>query len=505
MLKPGEKLDRYTVEALLGVGGMGCVYQAQDERLGRRVALKVLADDSTGDQDRAEASARLLREARAAASLDHPNAIHIYDVGEASGMPYIAMELVIGRTLRSYVGEPDVPVRQRLVWLLAVAHALAAAHDAHLVHRDVKPENVIVRSDGRVKVLDFGIARRSAVPTDPSAPTEISALGTLTAKGVPVGTPTYMAPEQIRSEPLDGRTDQFAWSVLAWELLTGRVPWKSQDALGLVAAILTQPAEGLRATVPEVPAEVEAAVLRGLSKAPADRFDSMHDIVRVLEKHVALAITPSIPPPESPKPERPAPTSGRRYSNEEIREIFQRALEQKHETGIGSAELVEAAREVGIDERAVRTAIRELDAAEPATGTPTVRNYEKQRLLRALVISGVTTVVLLSMYFRSGKGVFLLAILIMAATVALRYIRYAIPAAAPPERKRLRLGQEIEREVQEGVSALLTAAKQRMRVAGVARAPAPRVRVAPGRGEPAPDEVDEHPPEATPEARRRIR
>jgi serine/threonine protein kinase len=165
MLKPGDTFERYTIDAAIGQGGMGCVYRAHDSRLDRRVALKVISE---GAAARGDADARLLREARAAAALDHPNAVSIFDVGELDGSPYIVMELVSGRTLREAVGDASTPVATRAAWLGDVARALAAAHRRGLVHRDVKPENVMVRDDGVVKVLDFGIARR-APPSIPSA------------------------------------------------------------------------------------------------------------------------------------------------------------------------------------------------------------------------------------------------------------------------------------------------------------------------------------------------
>src|SRR3954464_7281608 len=146
MLKPGDTFERYTIEALIGQGGMGCVYRAYDPRLGRRVALKVISEGSAPAAD-----ARLVREARTAAAFDHPNAVAIFDVGELDGAPYIVMELVAGRTLREAVGDASVPVATRAGWLGDVARALAAAHRRGLVHRDIKPENVMVRDDGVVK------------------------------------------------------------------------------------------------------------------------------------------------------------------------------------------------------------------------------------------------------------------------------------------------------------------------------------------------------------------
>src|ERR1700722_13049549 len=239
MLKPVDTFERYTIEAHLGQGGMGTVYRARDARLGREVALKVLSEPRGAEP---ESDARLLREARAAAALDHPNAVSIFDVGEHEGTPYIVMELVDGQTLRGAVGDRGVPLATRVTQLADVARALAAAHRRGLVHRDIKPENVMVRGDGVVKVFDFGIARRASAgagdAVDASAPTQAPPLPALTREGVQVGTPVYMAPEQIRGDALDGRTDQFAWGVLAFELLTGRLPWRGREPFAWVASIL---------------------------------------------------------------------------------------------------------------------------------------------------------------------------------------------------------------------------------------------------------------------------
>jgi serine/threonine-protein kinase len=279
VLAPGSRLDRYVIDSLLGEGGMGAVYRALDERLGRRVALKVVrADAGRGSEGSTNATARLVREARAAAALSHPGIVAVYDVGEHDGTPYIAMELVAGRPLRSFVGDASVGVGTRTRWLLEVARALGAAHRAGLVHRDVKPDNVLVRDDGRVVVLDFGIARPVRGAIDPSAPTQSPALATLTAEGVAVGTPAYMAPEQIRGEPVDGRTDQFAWAVVAHELLTGRAPWRSAgDALALAASILTDEPAPLE--VAGLDATFADAVRRALAKDPGARFASMEELV----------------------------------------------------------------------------------------------------------------------------------------------------------------------------------------------------------------------------------
>ncbi len=372
-LGPGERVERYVIEAPLGEGGMGRVYRALDERLDRRVALKVLLG---GGDDDTEGRARMLREARAAAALDHPNVVHVYDVGEADGSPFIAMELVSGRSIRSLIGDASVPMTERVSILAGVASGLAAAHDANLVHRDVKPENVIVRADGRVKVLDFGIARRNRQAVDPSAPTSAS-LATLTAEGVKVGTPMYMAPEQIRGDAVDGRTDQFAWGVTAYELCAGRPPFVANDSMALMAAILTDEPAPLG---PEVPEGVARVILRALRKKPAERFASMHEIVDALTSS-AEGATPRAPtkrppreewprPPSAPPPAwtaaraQPAPTLSRRYSPKELEEILDRALALQPvadtTTGYRYEEIASAAREVGVDEPTLAAAMRDM-------------------------------------------------------------------------------------------------------------------------------------------------
>jgi serine/threonine-protein kinase len=249
---------------------MGEVYSAYDSILHRKVALKVLTAPagtiSGSDSPPSSGGAtRILREARAAAGITHPNAVAIYDVGEVDGLPFLAMELVLGRTLRAFVGDPTVPLGRRIRWIADVARALGAAHQLGLVHRDIKPENVMVRDDGFVKVLDFGIARRA-----------------LTAEGVIVGTPMYMAPEQVRGEMLDGRTDQFAWGVLAHELLTGKLPWEGEGMV-IISQILSRAVPPLTEKTRELPGPVDLVVRKALNKVPASRFATMEAVADELE------------------------------------------------------------------------------------------------------------------------------------------------------------------------------------------------------------------------------
>ncbi len=289
-LRPGDTFGRFTIEALLGEGGMGTVYRAVDTRLERRVALKLLRIDArVAPDDRTSGAERLLREARAAAALEHPNAIGIHEVGEIGDTPYIAMELVVGRTLRAYVGDASVPLASRVEWLTDVARALSAAHRRGLVHRDIKPDNVMVREDGKVKVLDFGIASlpragatsiRSAVGGADAPPWYMTL-----ARSTLAGTPRYMAPEQLRGEAVDGRADQFAWGVMAYELLSGSPPWRGSNvSLTVLADVLENDPAPLRSVAPRVSPALERVVHRTLAKAVEDRFASMDALVAALQQ-----------------------------------------------------------------------------------------------------------------------------------------------------------------------------------------------------------------------------
>ena len=287
------------------------MYRAYDPRLHRKVALKVMTRREDGPPGSArapnssEGAVRMLREARAAAALDHPNCVSIFDVGEIDGTAFIAMELIEGRSLRALVGAP-LPWDKRLRWLVDVARALGAAHKRGLVHRDIKPENVMVRDDGVVKVLDFGIARRPDAPVDPVGATQQMGLEALTGKGVVIGTPRYMSPEQMRGDPLDGRSDQFAWGVLAYEVLSGKSPWRRDDgSLAALADLLTREPEPM--DIFGLPDIVEQTVRRALAKTHEARFPTMEDIVRVLEPYASgSAADVNV---TSDQPTQPAPTA----------------------------------------------------------------------------------------------------------------------------------------------------------------------------------------------------
>ncbi|HEY2510800.1 MAG TPA: protein kinase, partial [Polyangiaceae bacterium] len=284
-------IDRYAIDALLGEGGMGRVYRAIDPRLGRRVALKVLLAQGGNDRARAVARARMMREARAAAAFNHPNVVAVYDVGEFEGNPFIAMELVSGTTMRDAFQDAYLPQAQKLAWLLDVARGLGAAHRAQLVHRDVKPENVMITNEGVVKILDFGIARASEpdAAVDPVAPT----FATYTARGVAVGTPQYMPPEQLNGEELDGRADQFAWGVMAWEAIAGVSPWGGKSGAQLITAVLSAPVRPLTEVLPNADPRLSNAIARALKKNREERFPSMEALIAAIEGESQRAPSPA--------------------------------------------------------------------------------------------------------------------------------------------------------------------------------------------------------------------
>ncbi len=290
-LTAGQTLDRYTIETLVGEGGMGRVYRAFDPRLRRHVALKVLRL-AAGDPENAVAD--VLREARAAAAIAHPNATAVFDAGELEGHACIVMEYVPGTSLRRLIGSTAVPLRTRLHWLVDIAGALGAAHRVGVIHRDIKPENVMIRDDGLLKVLDFGVAGRARL-VDPTPGSDAVARVT-SSGGTLVGTPEYMAPEQINGDAIDGRADQFSWGVLAYELLTGRLPWKMPgELMASIAAVLTELTQAPSRLVPAIPLPVDTAILRALARSPEDRFPSMLAVAAAL----STAFSDGPPPPSS--------------------------------------------------------------------------------------------------------------------------------------------------------------------------------------------------------------
>jgi len=270
-----RQLGRYVVLDELGAGGMGIVYRAFDPELGRHLALKLLHRERLADTERARA--RLAREARALAALSHPNVVVVHDLGTADGEVFVAMELVPGVTLRQWITDAPRDVHAIVDAFVQAGRGLAAAHAARLVHRDFKPENVLVRDDGRVQVTDFGLVRAVTEPTEPSSPDDESATE-LTRSGAMVGTVAYMGPEQLRGEPADAKTDQFGFAVALHEALCGERPFSGTTVAELRAAMRTP------ATAARLPAWLRPIVRRGLALDPADRFPTMDAFVAALAR-----------------------------------------------------------------------------------------------------------------------------------------------------------------------------------------------------------------------------
>lgn len=268
-----ERIAHYRVGEKLGEGGMGVVFSARDEVLERDVAVKLLRSDRTD----ARAKERMLREAKALAKLSHPNIVPIYGAGEVDGLVYLAMELVEGRSLKDVRDDQEVGWQQRLRIYLQAAKGLAAAHAAELVHRDFKPSNVLVGSDGRVRVLDFGLARATGTP--PLNPTETSAVSEGSATDAMAGTPAYMAPEQRIGDAADARADQYSFCVALWEALFGNNPVRDTPLIQIVdeELILKVP------TGSAVPSQIVRALERGLRRDPSQRHESMDALRAALQ------------------------------------------------------------------------------------------------------------------------------------------------------------------------------------------------------------------------------
>lgn len=285
-LSEGLTVLHYRVLAKLGEGGMGAVYKAEDTKLGRLVALKRVAPHVSGD---ATARARLLREARAASALSHPCIVTVYAIEESSGLDFIAMELVDGEPLDALVARGPVPLAQIVALGADIADALDAAHRAGVVHRDMKPGNVMVTPSGRAKVLDFGIATLAA----DGAVSPVAATAIATGDGKIIGTVPYMAPEQLRGGPLDGRADVFALGCILFEMATGRRAFDARDAVALVHDIAAVDPPKPSSLAPGLPAAFDAVVARALAKDPSQRFASAADVGAALR---ALASAPASVP-----------------------------------------------------------------------------------------------------------------------------------------------------------------------------------------------------------------
>ena len=301
-LAPGARLGPYEIVGPIGTGGMGEVYKAHDTKLDRDVALKVLPSHLAADP---EALARFEREAKAVAALSHPNILAIHDFGSQGGTSYAVTELLEGETLRARLAGGSLPLTKTLQIATEIAQGVAAAHEKRIVHRDLKPENVFVATDGRVKILDFGLARHVAplVGDAPDSPTELRR----TDPGMVRGTVGYMSPEQVRGQAADERSDIFSLGCVLFELATGRRPFQRDTVAETMTAILREDAPEVSRPDALVPAPLEQLVRHCLEKRPEERFQSARDLAFALQSLSGMgAASAQLPASTAPVPRRPS-------------------------------------------------------------------------------------------------------------------------------------------------------------------------------------------------------
>src|SRR5258706_3406230 len=278
--QPGEQLGHYAIIRLLGAGGMGAAFEAEDLESGRRVALKVLSHTL----DSPEARERFFREGRLAASINHPNSVYVFGTEEIGGTPVIAMELVPGGTLQDRVRERGpMPIREAVDCVLQICAGLEAAQRIGVLHRDIKPSNCFRDADGAVKIGDFGLSISTTLRVEPA----------LTATGAFLGTPSFCSPEQLRGDELNARADMYAVGATLFYLLTGRTPFEGKNMVQLLATVLEQRAPSPRKFRADVPQGLAKAVLRCLEKQRTERFKSYGEITRALAPYSSTAPTPA--------------------------------------------------------------------------------------------------------------------------------------------------------------------------------------------------------------------
>jgi len=278
-------MGRYTVDGEIGKGGMGVVYRARDGRLGKTVAIKVLSQTSSLSP---ESKARFRQEARAAAILNHPSIVNVFDFAEQDGMPFIVYEYVEGTRLDALIASRNLTESRVIDIGSQLASALAYAHERGILHRDIKPQNVIVTPEGRAKILDFGLAKKTRLEFVPevseSEDTKSENLSFETARGTVVGTVQYMSPEQIGGEQLDGRSDIFALGILLYEMIVGSNPFRGESFASTIGKIVAPEAPSIPSTVMRVSPDLQEIVRRSLQKRREDRFPSARMLADELER-----------------------------------------------------------------------------------------------------------------------------------------------------------------------------------------------------------------------------
>ncbi len=270
-----KQISHFKVLEEIGSGGMGVVYRARDQRLRRKVALKVLPAGALAEPMIRE---RLMREAQTTSALNHPHIVTVFDIHSAGDRDFIAMEFVEGRSLDRVIGEAGLPLDKALRYALQIADGLACAHEHGVIHRDLKPQNIMITPGDDVKILDFGLAKRF-LPAGAGETSIEPGLMTLTAPGVKVGTPAHMSPEQIESRQIDARSDIFSFGILFYQMLTGVNPFHRRNAVLIFKAILTDQPEPARALKPRLPTELERILTRALEKSPEDRYQDMRELL----------------------------------------------------------------------------------------------------------------------------------------------------------------------------------------------------------------------------------
>ena len=295
-LEKASRLGPYEIIAPLGAGGMGEVYRARDTSLGREVAIKILPASYSGDADRLR---RFTQEAQAAAALNHPNILAIYSIGQEGELTYIVSELLEGETLRERLRGGPLPVRKALDYALQVAHGLAAAHDKGIVHRDLKPENIFVTGDGRIKILDFGLAKLTRPEEAPSA--DHATMSAATEAGKVLGTVGYMSPEQVRGKAVDARSDLFSFGVILYEMLAGQRAFPGESSADILSAILREEPAELSATNRAIPPALQRIVRHCLEKNPQERFQSARDLAFQLADVSSPSASGISSPPSLPR------------------------------------------------------------------------------------------------------------------------------------------------------------------------------------------------------------
>src|SRR6202171_3115168 len=291
-LAAGSRLGPYEIVSPLGAGGMGEVYRAHDTRLKREVAIKVLPASLSADADRLR---RFEQEARAAGILNHPNITAVLDIGEHEGAPYVVQELLEGETLRQALAGGKLSARKAIDYAIQVAHGLAAAHEKGIVHRDLKPENLFVTKDGRVKILDFGLAQVRP-ETGQDGKTDMKTVSAGTEPGGVLGPLGYMSPEQVRGRPADARSNIFSFGAILYEMLSGKRAFHGDSAADTMSAILREDPPDLSVTNQNISPGLDRIVRHCLEKNPEQRFHSAHDLAFDLESLSSISAPGGVTP-----------------------------------------------------------------------------------------------------------------------------------------------------------------------------------------------------------------